>query len=100
MTHPEMAAALREEGWSVREPVSKAIPEPKAGQVWASAEPGVEARTVVKIGLVLARRSFPYVINFVSEKHSMNSKWGHDGWAFPEDWRAWARRTGARPVPA
>ena len=90
---------LREAGWTCIPPVdpNAAIPEPAVGQVWRSPKPRVEPRTVLSVGAA-ARGIWPgqVVVGFSTPTRQPHEKWGplilHT-----EGWRAWARKSGARP---
>ena len=75
-------------------PVSEAIPEPVAGQVWRSARARVDPRTVARVG--------PH--DWWPNKKCVFYTFPADDWESPVRvlppglWRAWARKTGARPV--
>jgi hypothetical protein len=86
----DAAERLRALGWVCVAPVDPeaAIPEPQAGQVWVSPRPRVEARTVVKIG------SHPRTgVRAVYFAVGPNQRFMH-----MEGWRAWAKKSSARPV--
>lgn len=80
-----MAETLRAFGWTVippRDP-SAMIPEPVEGQVWVSPDARIKSRTVRKVNNL--------------NVHYEISSGGRTG-LFVNNWRAWARKTGARPV--
>lgn len=95
----EALALLCEQGWTCIPPFdpNAEIPEPEVGQVWRSANARVEPRTVVWIG---AHFSYPWAgekcIGFTTPKRQPHPKWGPTKLP-PDTWRAWARKTGARP---
>lgn len=88
-----MAAALRAAGWTVIAPVDPGarIPEPAVGQVWAGPKDRVPKRTVVGIG---PHRWWPgqacVFYRLEGGEHAMTLN--------PKAWRAWAKKSGARPV--
>ena len=96
-TQAEVYAAitlLRDRGWILVPPVDPAAetPEPQVGQVWRSPKARVEPRTVTKIA---GSRAYPWTgdncVFFTTPS-------GRNVHLHPETWRAWARKTGARPA--
>lgn len=80
-----LAAALRALGWTVIPPPgpSAAIPDAVAGQVWVSPDARIKNRTVRKVDSLYVHYEF-------------SPDWKNS--SFVGGWRAWARKTGARPV--
>ena len=86
-----LAEILRAAGWTVIPPVdpNAAIPEPAVGQVWVSPKPRVLPRTVTKIA---PHRWWPsYQCIYFTAQGSVTDALN------PMAWRAWARKSGARP---
>ena len=87
-TPAEMAAALRALGYIVMDPPDDAIPEPRVGEVWRSANPRVHDRAVVTAGHTQWGWLVEYRIGHATRVSTADLS----------NWRAWARKTGARPV--
>ena len=90
---------LREAGWTCIPPVdpNAAIPEPAVGQVWRSPKPKIEPRTVLSVGMdKRAWSSGRVVVGFSTPTRQPHEKWGP--LILPiETWKAWARKSEARP---
>lgn len=87
-----LAAILREAGWTVIPPVdpNAAIPEPEVGQTWASPKPLVFPRTVAMIAPHRFYPSGDLCVYFTTPG-------GYASSLHPARWKAWARKSGARP---
>ena len=89
---------LRGKGWTVVAPVDPgaAIPDVAVGQVWASPKPRVQDRIVVRIG---PRRvnDDPRSVQFVDP--ASNARGARPSVMTPQAWRAWVRKSNARPLP-
>ncbi len=89
------AALLRAAGWTVTEPPAAEIPRVEVGQVWRSPKPGVEDRTVLRIGNSNKYPWDPRAITFTTEALL---KQLHHNVLSERAFIAWARKSGARPV--
>jgi hypothetical protein len=87
------ASLLRRNGWVVVPPA----PEPKVGQTWVSPKPGVEPRTVVKIGPGRAWHPDIPCVHFTVPSEPEPSKFGFR-YLTREAWDAWVRKSEARPA--
>jgi hypothetical protein len=97
---PNLDAAveqLRKMGWTVLPPPAEEIPAPAAGEVWIAPSPRVEPRTVTKVA---SHRSYPWAgdqcVYFTVPSDPPDMKWPRV--LAPTTWRAWAKKSGARPA--
>lgn len=86
MSYDEMAAMLRQAGWTVLPPRDNNIPEPLIGQIWAGTRLEIKNRTVVRFHTTLDCIIYKHrdsCCEFITSRKA---------------WRAWARRNAARPI--